>query len=112
MEKKLIKYHIKTLQFVKPKWFSTNPCVEIVLPQSGETVRLTANFDYASLYDRVMPTLTGFEDVVVYGTGGEFNTSGIEPLYQQFYERRTRGRRPSWRDYVGDFNSIEDEQPF
>lgn len=61
MEKNLIKYHIKSLNFIKskPKWlgggeyFSTNPCLEVVLPRSGETVRPTVNLDFASLYGEI-----------------------------------------------------------
>lgn len=70
MEKKLIKYRVERLQFVK----------KLVVP----------NFDFASLYDRVIPTLdnpcleiplgdlpsrgrfnSGLTTIRLYGTGGE-----------------------------------------
>lgn len=74
MDKNLIKYHIKRLHL-------TNKSV-------------VPNFDFASLYDRVMPTLNPCGEILLpsgralstislYGTGG-----GIEPIYESTYRRR------------------------
>ncbi len=98
----MIKYKIKRLQFVKPKWFSTNPCLEIVLPVSQEPVRLTVNMDFASLYNRV--------------EGYQMGELGVITPYEGLGYTR-RHRRRGWEEYIaGDFtapiNFIEDEQPF
>lgn len=61
----MIKQNIKKFKFVEYKWMSTNPCLEIVLPTSQESVKLWVR---------------GF-DVNNY-------SGGIEPLYHDFYERR------------------------
>ena len=117
MEKNLIKYHIKKLHL-------TNKSI-------------VPNFDFASLYDRVMPTLSGELGVIMsprhYNTNpcveiplnmndSQYNRAlttfnlcdndgGIEPIYQSLYSRR---RLPSWEtinyDYPVEFT--DDEQPF
>jgi len=91
MDKNLIKFHIKKLSLTKRN--------------------IVPNLDFASLYDRVMPTFTGELGVVMspplYSTNPclevtlpvsgrnvtffEPTTMGIEPQYQRFYSRRDRG---------------------
>jgi hypothetical protein len=128
MEKNLIKYHIEKLQFVKRYWWVPINDDQFVVP----------NFDYASLYDTVMPTLSGELGIIMsprhYTTNPcveiplnmecetQFNRTlttfnlcddcgGIEPLHQSLYSRR---RLPSWEiinhDYPVEFT--DDEQPF
>jgi len=94
MEKNLIKYHIKSFNFIKskPKWlgggeyFSTNPCLKIVLPVSQEPVRLTVNMDFASLYGNQMRGYQMGELGVIMSPRGYGKTSWVSELYGNFNE--------------------------
>lgn len=89
MEKKLIKYSIKKSKFVEDKPITTNPCLEIYLPDSYEPITLWTTPNWGGLLE--------------YSNG--YGTGELSVILGDILEERNRyRRRRTTGDYLYDSN--------